>query len=280
MDTKKYTFKGVIIALLKSLGYIATWFLISQLASFITQLALVLRYRGSSPEALEALYNSCITQVLLISNTLTLLIFMIFYRLRGKNLAVRCELISKPVNTYTRGILLGIFGQFAIQYLLSSLIVANLIPDSWLSALEQNNDSLTTAPVAINLITTVIIGPILEEVLCRGLMLGALKRAMPAWLAVGISSLIFGILHANPIGIIYATLFGVLLGFVAIKFKSITPAILCHIAFNATSFALSQGSGELGLIGSIMIISSVPITIILIIKTARYKELPPSDKGE
>jgi membrane protease YdiL (CAAX protease family) len=219
-----------------------------------------------------ALYNQNATQVLLIANSLTLIVFMIIYKCRKKSLATRCEIISKPFGAYTRGILLGILGQFAIQYLLSMLITANLIPAQWLGALEENNESLVTAPVTINIITTVLIGPIFEEILCRGLMLGALKKAMPAWLAVGVSSLVFGLLHGNPIGIIYATLFGILLGFVAIKLNSIMPSILCHIAFNFTSFMLSENGGELGLFGVLLLNASIPLLVVLIIKTAKYKE--------
>jgi membrane protease YdiL (CAAX protease family) len=268
----KYTFRGIALALLKSLGYIAVWFVVTQLASLLVQVLLMSRYKGSSPEAIMALYNQNATQVLLIANSLTLIVFMIIYKIRKKSLATRCEITSKPFGAYTRGILLGILGQFAIQYLLSMLITANLIPAQWLGALEENNESLVTAPVTINIITTVLIGPIFEEILCRGLMLGALKKAMPAWLAVGVSSLVFGLLHGNPIGIIYATLFGILLGFVAIKLNSIMPSILCHIAFNFTSFMLSENGGELGLFGVLLLNASIPLLVVLIIKTAKYKE--------
>jgi membrane protease YdiL (CAAX protease family) len=268
----KYTFRGIALALLKSLGYIAVWFVVTQLASLLVQVLLMSRYKGSSPEAIMALYNQNATQVLLIANSLTLIVFMIIYKCRKKSLATRCEITSKPFGAYTRGILLGILGQFAIQYLLSMLITANLIPAQWLGALEENNESLVTAPVTINIITTVLIGPIFEEILCRGLMLGALKKAMPAWLAVGVSSLVFGLLHGNPIGIIYATLFGILLGFVAIKLNSIMPSILCHIAFNFTSFMLSENGGELGLFGVLLLNASIPLLVVLIIKTAKYKE--------
>ena len=272
METKKYSFRGVVISLLKSLGYIATWFVVTQLASLLVQVLLMARYRGSSAEAIMSIYNQNTTQVLLIANSLTLVVFMVFYKIRKTTLSTRCEIVSKPFGAYTRGILLGILGQFAIQYLLSALLAAKLLPTEWLGALEENNEALVTAPVAINLITTVLIGPIFEEVLCRGLMLGALKKAMPAWVAVGVSSLAFGILHANPIGIIYATLFGILLGFITIKFNSIVPSILCHIAFNFTSFILSENGGELGIFGILLLNASIPLTVFLIIKTAKYKE--------
>jgi membrane protease YdiL (CAAX protease family) len=108
-------------------------------------------------------------------------------------------------------------------------------------------------------------------------MLGAMKKAMPKWVAVLLSSLIFGLLHANPIGIIYATLFGILLGFIAVKFNSILPAIICHIAFNATSLSLT---GELGAIGLLLLNASIPLLVVLIVRTAKYKEPEPRDIDE
>ncbi len=272
MGRQKYSFSGVVISLLKSLGYVATWFIISQLASFVTAFLLSIKHHGSSAEAIAKLSLEYSTQTLIIANALTLFAFILFYSIRKIPISQRCEIIRKPFGVYIRAILLGIVGQFAIQYLLSLLMM--IIPESWLDALSQNNEALSTGSEAINFIAVVLLGPIFEEILCRGLMLGAMKRAMPKWIAVVLSSLIFGILHANPIGIIYATLFGILLGFIAVKFNSILPAIICHIAFNATSLSLLGGIGALGLI---LLNASVPLLVVLIVRVAKYKEPIPSD---
>ena len=119
MGKQKYSFTGIVISLLKSLCFVATWFLVSQLASIITAFFLTIKHPGSSAEALASLSLEYATQTLVIANALTLLVFIIFYNLRKKPISQRCEIVNKPLGVYIRVILLGIIGQFAIQYLLS-----------------------------------------------------------------------------------------------------------------------------------------------------------------
>ncbi len=60
----------------------------------------------------------------------------------------------------------------------------------------------------------------MEEVLCRGIVLNQLKINMPTWIAVLISSLLFGAIHLMAGGIwlvIGATLMGICFGIVFVK---------------------------------------------------------------
>ena len=90
----------------------------------------------------------------------------------------------------------------------------------------------------ILILTTVIIGPIAEELTFRGLV----QRRARVWLkpgtAIVVSSLIFGLAHMNMIQLIYAFGIGLLLGYLYEKSGNLIAPILAHMAANAVTIAI------------------------------------------
>jgi membrane protease YdiL (CAAX protease family) len=81
-----------------------------------------------------------------------------------------------------------------------------------------------------------ILGPVVEEIIFRGIMIERLGAKYSYGWAVGISSVIFGLLHASPVG---AFIVGVFLSLIYLKTESLTAPILVHIANNAfATFAI------------------------------------------
>ena len=78
--------------------------------------------------------------------------------------------------------------------------------------------------------------PIGEELLLRGLILQFLKKKTKY--ANLIQAVIFGILHLNPIKIIYTTISGIFFGNVRLKPHPIWWIILLHSTFNLVSIFL------------------------------------------
>ena len=76
-----------------------------------------------------------------------------------------------------------------------------------------------------------------EEVLCRGYLLTALRDSLGSWRAVGITSVLFGLLHLQNVGatvqsVAIVTLAGVFLGAVRMVFDSLYAAWAAHMAWN------------------------------------------------
>jgi membrane protease YdiL (CAAX protease family) len=86
--------------------------------------------------------------------------------------------------------------------------------------------------------------PIWEEFIFRGLILGSLWKHNPAWVAIGISSLLFGLRHllnlfygGNISGVLdqvfyTAVVFSPVAAFLTIKSKSVWPAVIFHFLHN------------------------------------------------
>ncbi|MCA6065612.1 CPBP family intramembrane metalloprotease [Chryseobacterium sp. RG1] len=96
---------------------------------------------------------------------------------------------------------------------------------------EQLMSKLTDDPV-IMFITAVVMAPVFEEIIFRGIMQkGLINKGIEPWKAILFSSVVFGLVHANPWQFVGAVLLGCVLGLVYYKTKSLLLPMLLH-AFN------------------------------------------------
>lgn len=76
-----------------------------------------------------------------------------------------------------------------------------------------------------------ILAPIYEEMLFRGILLRRFTLRWSPQKSIIISSIIFGIIHLNPINIVFAFALGCVLGYAYLKTKNIVIPMLLH-SFN------------------------------------------------
>lgn len=100
---------------------------------------------------------------------------------------------------------------------------------------------------ALGVFGLAVLAPLLEEVLFRGAIQGALMRFFGRpWPAIIIGALVFGIIHWNPVQIVYATLFGIVLGWIYYRTGSLMSVIVGHVLNNtfAVITTVLGSSGE------------------------------------
>lgn len=86
-------------------------------------------------------------------------------------------------------------------------------------------------------------GPIAEEIVFRGFALTELRRGFTLLPSVLIGSVIFGVLHGPAVGwMLMAISFGILFALIALRTRSIYPAITAHIGVNSASFVFIWGA--------------------------------------
>jgi len=83
-----------------------------------------------------------------------------------------------------------------------------------------------------SIMTIVIAAPLLEEILCRGIILKGLLKRYPARKAIIISALFFGLVHMNPWQALPAFCIGLFMGWIFYKTNSIIPGIIVHATNN------------------------------------------------
>lgn len=98
------------------------------------------------------------------------------------------------------------------------------------TSLFDNNSNLI-----VTLISTGLIGPIIEELMFRGIIYNELKNKYSNMKAILITTVFFAVIHFNIIQIIYTFALGFVLIFVYEKYKNIKAAITLHMASNITT---------------------------------------------
>jgi len=84
----------------------------------------------------------------------------------------------------------------------------------------------------LTILVIAIIGPIAEEFIFRGVLLKRLMKKTSMWGGIIISSILFGILHADIIG---AFAFGVIASLLYLKTSNLLIPIIMHIINNSTA---------------------------------------------
>lgn len=103
------------------------------------------------------------------------------------------------------------------------------VPESDLSIRQPS-----TAAVILQISYVIIVGPIAEEVLYRGIILTLLKP-YGKFMAVFFSALIFGVMHGNIAQAASAFASALVFGMVAVSCNSIVPTIIIHIINNISA---------------------------------------------
>jgi len=167
-----------------------------------------------------------------ISGIFTILFLVLFFLIRKKNVIKEVNAVKAPGKNYLIGV--GV----AFGYMLVINFGLQFLPESWLEAYgAQSNMLLEGSDLAI-FVSTVIMAPLVEELIFRGLMLSRLRKGMSDWAAILISGFIFGLAHGQILWIAYTFVMGVIFGLVAVKSESMIPGLVMHMVFNFCGMTL------------------------------------------
>ena len=97
-----------------------------------------------------------------------------------------------------------------------------------------NMFELSKLPIIVQIISSGICGPILEEFIFRGIVYNKLKTFNKKMTAIILTSVIFGIVHSNIINGIYAFGVSFILIYLYEKYKTLKAPIVMHIFLNTT----------------------------------------------
>ena len=101
---------------------------------------------------------------------------------------------------------------------------------TWPAQLNPSTVDAAQMPVlsVLVLITGLLLTPLVEELLFRGVLYQALRRRMPIGTAALVSAMVFALMHGQVVLFIPFTVMGVLLALVYERSGSLIPTILIH----------------------------------------------------
>lgn len=191
-----------------------------------------------------------------------IIIFFAFYKFlwRKEEPESRTEINSKDV-AFSLIAGLGVSGISFVW-----IMMAEQIP-----ALQKSIEAMNTGSKNIaggnafgTFMIAVVCAPIIEELLFRGIVFQSIRKVGPAWIAILISSVLFGAYHLNIVQATYATLMGIVAAIIYEKKKNLAFPIFVHFANNFVAMVQSFSPQKIdGIINIFSVIMMIPLGYII-----------------
>lgn len=203
----------------------------------------------------------------------TLVVFVIWYRacVKRQRRVDYKKVLSIP--TILMLLVLGIGLQFLVTPVVSILLPLFPKIEAQYSELME---LIVDGNVFVSVFTTVVMAPIAEEMIFRGIALHYSRKAMPFFAANLFQAFLFGLYHMNIVQFCYAFAMGLVLGYIVKKHKTIWASVILHAAVNASSYlvgAIPEFDGAILLVLGVGILFTTVILLIIKMRPdADYKE--------
>lgn len=92
--------------------------------------------------------------------------------------------------------------------------------------------------VALQGVAAIVIAPVSEELIFRGVIYSFIKQRGSPTLALWVSSVLFAMVHLHPVGFLFFIFMAMVLASLYERTQNILAPILLHSCFNGVSFAL------------------------------------------
>jgi membrane protease YdiL (CAAX protease family) len=191
---------------------------------------------GNLPGEIEELMSQNILYIISVASILICgIVFYFWYRheTRGRQKVELKSVFNK------RNIILFLIIGIGCQLFFSGVmnLIQPIFPEQFKSY-GETMESILGSDLLLVLLYTIIIAPISEELIFRGVILHRTRKVLPFLGANLLQALFFGVYHRNIIQGIYATIMGFLLGLIYQKYNTIYSTILLHMIINASVFVV------------------------------------------
>ncbi len=253
--------KGILMALI----YVAIYYAVSALLQTVYIVRRSFNYELSVSEIEKSALDSSYA-LGVIACVISLWIYLIIGKIRKQPLreTVHNEKVAPMVNIMAICLAIGARMSVNAYYYFSQSIqlLKKSIDDASLLTPQLSTASQLLAAV----FAIVVIAPLFEEILFRGIVFDQLSQIMRPWAAIFLQAILFGVAHAVLFQSIFAFVIGILLGIVYYKTRNILTCALCHSAFNLSvvfSYTdMTSGSGVIMMaFGVLIVISSLTYII-------------------
>ncbi|EOU1995224.1 CPBP family intramembrane metalloprotease, partial [Clostridium perfringens] len=193
-------------------------------------------------------FQKNIFSLTILGDILTLVLITIILLPSNERLLRRIKIKKINLKEYFYIIALSIGVSILLLFL--SGILSKIIP-SYGDVVNQLN---VASKSSLQLVIAIILIPIYEEIVFRGIIFGYLRKNFNIIVAVLVQALIFGIMHLNLVQGIYTFILGIVLALIYMYSDSILGNITVHIIFNL-----------LGALIVPMLLSKFPIMVIVLL---------------
>ncbi len=245
---------SLIKALLCGAGYIAIQYVCALLLFLLLGVVCAVLRDTSAAE----LFSDIAT---IVSGAAAFVCAMLIFAVTGKKPTKELSMRAFPPRLLPLCALLGVTLQFVLSF------VTALVP--WPREILLQHTESTTALLSGNIVLTVlssaVVAGIVEEVIFRALIIGRLTPAFGSKACIVVSAVIFGAAHMSPVAFFYATLLGVILGAMLLRYRSVWMCATVHICFNLTAILAGSVSSPLLYIALVLISGALALILLYLI---------------
>ena len=192
-------------------------------------------------------------------------------RFEGPGLFARLQLVRGRHGALATA--LGALGVLAVSIATGAAAdLAGLYEGSALERFDRNVREAGAGWFVLLAALTVAVAPACEELFFRGYLQPKLVRRLGTAAGIGVTALLFGLAHLDPLHSTLATGLGLGFGWVAHRTGSILPSIAAHAVNNAVSVGLSRfAPPELvaGEVSLVYLAAAAPLGVLLLLAFGR-----------
>ena len=170
------------------------------------------------------------------------------------------------------------FGLLQMSSIVMTVIA--LAAPKWMENYQNLIDNSGVTEYSVTwLIGTLILPPLVEEMIFRGMIMGYIQRAGARFVVANlVQAVLFGVFHQNLVQGIYTALFGLVLGYVADRYGTLLASMFLHMTFNffGTVFVDLEQRFLPDVVTGMLVLVGIPITVVaLAVISARCKRCNP-----
>lgn len=127
--------------------------------------------------------------------------------------------------------------------------------------------------VPLLLLTAVILAPLGEESLLRGIAYPALRKHWPPLASAFVTAAVFSILHGNLVQIVLTVPLGVLLAFVYEGSQRLWPVVTMHVLFNLVGFIIPKSLvADIANLPMVLVLAAAAVLLLFALTPGRYTQ--------
>ena len=275
--------KKILISIGKALFYFLVYFAVQ--FAFILGYVIILILTGKISilsgdvekvqQQMTDLVTGKVVPITVITNTLTIIAFLLITLIRKHKLKEAFYLNRIPAGSVFLIMLLGVIMNLTLSYGMDFLSKISPAVEKTINEYNEYASFMNEASLLPLVILTVISAPLTEEILLRCFIFTRLRYGIPQALSVIITSVAFGLLHGQIFWAIYAAIIGILLNVLFIKYNSLYASLLMHFAFNTVSFIIIPALFNVPIIAEGIILGACLVVSALLVYVILKKKMIP-----
>ena len=241
----------------KCLIYFLGFLIIQMIVSLACIIPVVVKNQGLDASSMNSVISEASIHSILFVNMAAYILFVaivwLIIKKQKRKLSQQIRFYKVPLKACLFPVLTAFSFSMFWNIFVERLIV---LPINIKESLDSYNTMLTESKnyfsqlfpsggTVMFVLCVLIIGPIAEEFIFRGLIQTKLRSSMSSTLSIGISAAFFGIAHlmACPIFVLSAFVMGIILAYSYEKTNSLIPPIVAHIVANLAGVAVNICNG-------------------------------------